>query len=448
MQPFSLFPNELLHVVIDYVAYAPVTPELDSPFKTFFKQASPDLLALSLANWRLRLACLRFLFAHIKICNDNIEKLVDHHALLSKFTKSLLVEFDPGPSQMEDQIIYRILPQLERPLCVELNWTFDSRPSRHFFLAIRGHPTITTVLVNLLPHKSMHDGDLSKVILAQATTPAYGMSSLSLRDCLTNGMGLACLELYNLDTLDEELGIRTFPGLEELRIWMENIPLVTSWLPVFSSTHRALKKVWFLDDDQRCFAVHTPAFISSFDEETRREGLKASYTVKRIGLRRDIGHSSQEWYVMGLALSINTSLVEILMLVASSFPKLEDLSLDLGTDKGMYDIDDLSSVLARFSSLRVVHLHKVFDRLRFPSRNEKDMHQLRRIDYTSALAKFITRAESGILRYISLLAERVRSLDFFHVNELVIHEPGQGGYLVIGWLQVINSDQDVGGIPF
>ncbi|KAJ3976850.1 hypothetical protein EV361DRAFT_864343 [Lentinula raphanica] len=342
MRPFSLFPNELLHVVIDYVAYAPVTPELDSPFKTFFKQASPDLLALSLANWRLRLACLRFLFAHIKICNDNIEKLVDHHALLSKFPKSLLIEFDPGPSQMEDQIIYRILPQLERPLCVELNWTFDSRPSRHFFLAIRGHPIITTVLVNLLPHKSMHDGDLSKVILAQATTPAYGMSSLSLRDCLTNGMGLACLELYKFDTLDEELGIRTFPGLEELRIWMEDIPLVTSWLPVFSSTHRALKKVWFLDDDQRCFAVHTPTFISSFDEETRREGLEASYTVKRIGLRRDIGHSSQEWYVMGLALSINTSLVEILMLVASSFPKLEDLSLDLGTDKGVYDIVRLS----------------------------------------------------------------------------------------------------------
>ncbi|KAJ3835469.1 hypothetical protein F5878DRAFT_644331, partial [Lentinula raphanica] len=58
-------PNELLHSIIEYIAYTAVRPDL--PSHSLLRRASPELLALSVANWRLRQVCLPLLFANIRI---------------------------------------------------------------------------------------------------------------------------------------------------------------------------------------------------------------------------------------------------------------------------------------------------------------------------------------------------------------------------------------------
>ncbi|KAJ3726163.1 hypothetical protein C8R42DRAFT_660150 [Lentinula raphanica] len=448
MQLFMPFPNELLHEIIEYVAYIPVPPDnLDfrRSRESLFKQASPELLALSLANRWLRQACLPFLFAHVKIRNtyrDNIvERLEKRLALLSKFTKTLLLrDFGSYTSQIVDRIATRILPSLKQLSYVDMDCSLETRPTTDLLLAILEHPAITMVLIHELPPKSMHGHDLSKVILVKKMT-SIDAESYALRTCLNNNMRLTCLELYAIRDLDKGFGLRKYSGLEELRIWIDSSSLVTSWLPVLSSTHPTFNKLWLVDDDQLCFPTQTPTSISSFDDESQRQGLKASCTVKRIGLHRDIGHLSQEWFVMALTLHISTSLVETLMLVASSFPKLEILALDLDTDKGMYDVDDLASVIAHFSSLRVVQLHHVLERLKFGSENE--IPPVQQDDSTDVLYESIALAENGMFHFASLLAKRVRTLDFFYIHEKGYDSEYGDWWDLIEWLYVLNSNRDI-----
>ncbi|KAJ3976849.1 hypothetical protein EV361DRAFT_944941 [Lentinula raphanica] len=453
MQLFMPFPNELLHEIIEYVAYLPVPPDnldIRRSRESLFKQASPDLLALSLANRWLRQACLPFLFAHVKIRNtyqDNIvERLENCLALLSKFTKTLLLrirDLDSNTSQLVDRIATRILPSLKQLSYVDMDCSLKTRPTTVLLLAILEHPTITMVLIHELPPESLHGSDLSKVILDQEMTfiddESYPPNAL--RTCLDNNMRLTCLELYTIKDLDKGFGLRKYSGLEELRIWIDSSPLVTSWLPVLSSTHPTFNELWLIDDYQLCFPTQTPTSISSFNDESQRQGLKASCTVKRIGLRRDTGHLSQEWFVMGLTLRISTSLVETLMLVASSFPKLEILALDLDTDKGMYDVDDLASVFAHFSSLRIVKLHNVLERLNFGSKNE--IPPVQQDDSTDVLYESIALAENGMFHLASLLAKRVRTLDFFFIHEKGYDSEYGEWWDLIEWLYVLNSNRDI-----
>ncbi|KAJ3996042.1 hypothetical protein F5050DRAFT_1895302, partial [Lentinula boryana] len=244
-------------------------------------------------------------------------------------------------------------------------------------------PSVSTVLVEQLPDASLRD-KLSKVVHEGTSIPT--VFSPNLERCLDQGMRLVRLEVLDPGLLNEDFGQRLFAGLEELRLSMRHYPVSFSWLSALSSTHSSLKEVWLIDDNRQYFRRHTPIFIYSFIEESQRQDLSKNYIIKRVGLCRGTGQCSQDWCVMSLTIFTtfaSTSLLEILALISTSFPKLKTLTLDLDSHKATYDVDDLACVLARCSSLRVLYLHKVFKRLRFGSRI--CVRPVRCVDRTSVL---------------------------------------------------------------
>ncbi|KAJ3745664.1 hypothetical protein DFH05DRAFT_1542544 [Lentinula detonsa] len=434
-------PNELLHSIIGYLAYVPKLP--DSRSKSQFRCTSPELLALSVTNWRLRRICLPFLFANIKIRHiKDARRLEDSSLVLfEKFTKLLAISHFFSRSQEGDRILCPILPCMKRLEWVELRFC----SARSVLLeAILAQPSVLTVLVEQLPDASLRD-NLSKVVHEGTSIPT--VFSPNLERCLDQGMRLVRLEVLDPGLLNEDFGHRHFAGLEELRLSMRRYPVSFSWLSALSSTHSSLKELWLIDDNRQYFSRHTPIFISSFVEESQRQDLSKNYIIERVGLRR--AQCSQDWRVMSLtifATFASTSLVEILTLISTSFPKLETLTLDLDSHKATYDSERLAAVFARFSSLRVLYLHKVFKRLRFGSR--LCVRPVRCVDRTSVLDTIAARAESGLLWFISRVAKRASSLDAIYINDRGFeHEKTGTGepWLLVGWLHVFNGNRDVDG---
>ncbi|KAJ3716862.1 hypothetical protein C8R42DRAFT_778234, partial [Lentinula raphanica] len=162
-----LLPNELLLYIIEYIAYTPKlpwAPDLgDLGLNSSFHRPSPELLALSAANWHLRRACLSFLFERIRIRHDgDAKKLENHLALCAKLTKIIALVCSSQLTQVGVQIVSRILPQFEQLLDVKLvaaHWkeAIDLNALRIFSV----HPTITSVLVDGIPNvsvpASLHD---------------------------------------------------------------------------------------------------------------------------------------------------------------------------------------------------------------------------------------------------------------------------------------------------
>ncbi|KAJ3756202.1 hypothetical protein EV360DRAFT_72179 [Lentinula raphanica] len=128
----------------------------------------------------------------------------------------------------------------------------------------------------------------------------------------------------------------------------------------------------------------------------------------------------------------NISYLEILALVASSFPKLECFHLIFRYyHDAILDIDDLGSVLACFSNLRVLYLCTAFKYFNTMDGRAHD--------------------KSKLLLLTSILAKRIRTLDSIHINEMEpratwnrIRNFDLLEYLR-GWIHVLNSNRDVGG---
>ncbi|KAJ3709648.1 hypothetical protein C8R42DRAFT_412581 [Lentinula raphanica] len=446
---FQSLPDELLHSVIDCIAYIYVPPV--PHFKPQSRQRTFELFALSVANWRLRQICLPFLFARIKIRNKNASKELEKHlTVFSKFTKFLVIEIDLTASQRKDQIIIGMLHQFKKLLCVELKYCWNQTLMLKSLLA---HPSVPTVVVHRLPDELLHNDDLSKVTLKLGILSRIGEFSLESEKCLDRGMKLACLELYRPDLyLHPEFRLRPLHGLKELRIHVGTVPISSSWLSILLSTHPTLYELWLLDSYETA-VLHETTFISTFDAESQRQGFKGDFVFTRIGLRRAVGRSSQEWSVMGLYLcahsAIGTSLVQVLTLVASSFPKVENLALDLNRHGGMYDIDDLASLFACFSVLRIVQLHKVFRQLIFEAGTEKCKPPLVQLELqsTDVVDEAAAYAESGLSQFVSLIAKQVRTLEFLLIKDKDCQYGASppGWYVNDGWLQIVNRTWDVDG---
>ncbi|KAJ3991746.1 hypothetical protein F5050DRAFT_1905739 [Lentinula boryana] len=421
-------PNELLHSIIEYLAYIPKLP--DSRSRSQFKCASAELLALSVTNWRLRRICLHFLFANIKIRHiKDARRLKDSSLVLfGKFTKLLAIAHF-SRSEEDDQILYPILPCMKRLEWVELRFC-SARGD--FLKAILALPSVSTVLVEQLPDASLHD-NLSKVLyegMATSTT-----LSPDLERCLGQGMRLGRLEVLEPELLNDDFGQRHFAGLEELRLSMRRYPVSFSWLSALSSTHSSLKELWLIDDNRHYFSRHTPVFISSFVEDSQRQDLSKNYIIERVGLRRATDQCSKDC----------TSLVEILTLISTSFPKLETLTLDLDSHKATYDVDDLAAVLGRCSSLRVLYLHNVFKRLKFGSRC---LPTVCRANSTSTLDRLAARAASGLSTFTSRVAKKVLSLDTLYIYDMGYEYEKFGSgkrWYLVGWLHVLNGNRDIDG---
>ncbi|KAJ3710794.1 hypothetical protein C8R42DRAFT_690337 [Lentinula raphanica] len=362
-------------------------------------------------------------------------------ALFSRFTKVLVIDCF-SRSGTGDRILSQTLPQLEHLFFVELR---NGATSPDLLRTILAHPTVTSVLVNNLPHESMRNDDLSKVIFDYQTarhafTPHFQMY-------LNQGMRLACLELPILTPFGVvQSDFKILNGLEKIQVhtsMVTDLELISSsWLSALSSMHPTLNEFWFLHYTHDRSARQTTPFLSSFLEESRKQDLEKFITIRRFGLCRALAHASQEWHVMGLVLKpklLCTSLLEILMLTASSFPKLKTLTLDLILLDTMHSINDFASVLARFPSLRVLCLKNVFRQINL----ESDMPLAQIDSSTNGLDVPKDHAEHQLLLLTSCLAKQVRTLDSIHIDEQSYEQDNP--WSLRGWLHVLNGNREVGG---
>ncbi|KAJ3718702.1 hypothetical protein C8R42DRAFT_711087 [Lentinula raphanica] len=446
-------PNELLSSIVEHIAYSPTLPDsahtgLESISR--FKRTSSELHRLSVANWQLRQICVPFLFADIKIRSaEDAVNMKGQISLFSQFTKTLVIDFDTYDSdRTEDQIMDQsVLAQLEHLSYVELQ-SYQYSPL--LLKRLLAYPTIKSILIRTIPDESLHNDDLSKVIVG---TLIFPLSFSLIGDCLKNGMRLTRLLLYySPELLDEEFGSRKFPGLEEIIILMEPLSTPFSWLSVLSSTNPTLNELIIHRLNQLPSLSIT--LLTSFDDECERQGLKTSFVVEHVNLRKASGQSSHDWDVIGFTMSTNpsASLVNILSLVASSFPKLEILSLDLTKNKEHYDAGVLSSVLARCSSLRVVYLKNVSKWLRFGSAIEARCFPLARptrraTTVTLEVSEVLACAEIALLQLTALLAKQVRTLESFFIDDTGHGRNNRSAerWYLVGWLHVLNFDRKVGG---
>ncbi|KAJ3712948.1 hypothetical protein C8R42DRAFT_309095 [Lentinula raphanica] len=441
-------PNELLHSIIEYIAYTPTLPSWHSPSSSLFRRASPELLVLSVVDWRLRQACLPFLFANIEIALDReAMNSKDYLALFSKFTKILVIGSFLDPEMPGYQILSQILPELKHLLFVELH---NCRARTDLLRAILAHPTVTSVLVHQLPDESMCNDDLSKITIGrledahQAFVPHFQKYS-------NRGLRLACLQLSSSDPLNGgQADFASLNGLEKLQVYNGGADLISpSWLSMLSSIHPTLNECWFLQYMHNDRSAHqTPPFLSSFLEESKKQGLRKFFIIKEFGLCRALGQSPPEWYVVGLVLKntfLSTSLLEMLMLAASSFPKLRNLSLDLVLLKTTYNVNNFASALARFSSLRILYLSNVFRRISVESGNVSSAQ----LDYSqNAFIAPQAYVQHHTLLLTSCLAKQVITLDSIYVEEDG-HEYDESGsvrrWSLRGWLHVLNSKREIDG---
>ncbi|KAJ3754178.1 hypothetical protein EV360DRAFT_87069 [Lentinula raphanica] len=381
------------------------------------KRLSPGLLALSVANRQLRRACLPFLFAEIKIRNDeDAKKLEIHLALCANFIKALFIGSDDF-TQVGEQIISQILPQLEQLLDVELG-----RCSKRTDLlkAVLAHPSVTSVLVDEMPDESICNHDLSKMILDHSS-----LRSPANEKYFDRGMRLKRLRLdvVDSDSIDNQLKTVNFPGVKTIEIDMYDQAISITWLHRFSSTHPTLNELWLfrinlIEGD--VFIYDTPPCLSLV-EKYQPQGLHDSFTISEVGLRRakPAGQSSQEWHVVELVLETSDSLIEKLSLLASSFPQIEILTLCLSECGDVYDIGELSSLLARFSCLRVVCLKYFAAQLSLDPKIEKSlpMPPIRRVDPTHK--ELNTSAEHrGLWAFASCLVKQVRTLNSVYIEDI------------------------------
>ncbi|KAJ3832115.1 hypothetical protein F5878DRAFT_670999 [Lentinula raphanica] len=413
-------PNELLHSIVEYTAYAYTYTycELDSHSHSLHKYASPELLALSVANWQLRRLCLPFLFAKLVIWfGKGVQQLKDETLVVENITES------------EDLALSQIIPQFEKLSDVDMQLHGQAWDGINSLRAILAHPNVTSVLVNELPDESMCNVDLSKVVFNSTT---LSILSPEFDNYLNCGMRIKILCLSKDESLGSEFGSKILSGLKEIWIFDYKTPDSLSWLPVLSSTHPTLNELWLLEKAYNDDIVTLPFFPSM--DKSQRQDLVKSLVIRRVGLRRAIGPLPLEWHVTTLSFianAVGVSLIKTLNLVASSFPKLEMLALNLNGHAGMYDIGDLVSAFARFSSLGVIEFNNVFRRLKLGS--ELDMLMLPVLDQTDAPEAY---AKSVLLSFASCLAKQVRTLDSIHIDDCkpYTHRNFTPPWRIAGWL--------------
>ncbi|KIK64947.1 hypothetical protein GYMLUDRAFT_258496 [Collybiopsis luxurians FD-317 M1] len=445
-----LLPDELLLSIVEYLAFLPKLPDSGS-FQ--FKRVSPELLSLSVVNRRLRRICLPFLFAtiHIKKAED-VKKLKNYCSTSSLFLELIRVlDLTRFYSRTEERlnIICQALPQLRRLSHVYL---VSFEPSTTLFKAIVEHPSVLTVSTESLcgiPFECLQS-DLSKIVLKQIQLDLSCHSYLELYP--NQGLRIEQLELYNPHLLDKKFGLRTFRGLQELTLRLPGYPVSFSWLPAFTAAHPQLHKLRLVDHRRRYFMRHTPTFMGSFIDESHRHGLTHNFLIKEVGLNSSTERPSREWCVTSLEIATtfrSTSLIDILQLLASSFPAVETLTLDLTDHKDSYRIDDIADALHRFPCLRHLRLIQIFKRLE-SGRNEPWQSQrvLDPADEFKNKKILPANVETGLIWFTSRIAKRVRTLDAFYIDQRGFkHEQtGTGfGWLLSGWLQVIGGNRDVDG---
>ncbi|KAJ3740809.1 hypothetical protein DFH05DRAFT_370137 [Lentinula detonsa] len=341
-----IFPEELLHAVVGYIAYNTCFIETQIP-ELRWKYARSQLLSLSLTARQFRRLSFPFLFAHIEIRRvEDIKNLVDQCALNITLAASIrTLDISVGLREEDVNTLHVLLSQLIR--LSQLNW--NSIPIDLPLLnAINRHP-LTAVLMtsmNCLP-SSANPSDLTKIVLKYAPIVA-GSNDYRSNDYrnaqfdqqldahLNRGMCLLRLSVGQASCLGVEFGARRLNGLREIDLTLDYRAISElSWLQGVTDAHPHLWKIRFLDSHGYYFINgRTISFVESFLEDIRREGLEESMSLKGFAVTRTTPGSalssrpSNDWQVTGLNLKMRT--LRVLKLAHERFPQTTILTLSIG----------------------------------------------------------------------------------------------------------------------
>ncbi|KAF5392028.1 hypothetical protein D9757_003274 [Collybiopsis confluens] len=326
----------------------------------------------------------------------------------------------------EEHLLCQTLPYLIRLTSMDLS---EMRPTSTLLHAILEKSTVATVLMSRLrlPVKPLRF-DMSKVVLRQVALTRHDRCP-ELDEHLRRGIKVAKVELYEFDMLEAIAALPSFEGLEEI-VFKHFEAASCQGLPDLTSAHPHLRKLWVINE--ALDANLSPSFIQSFSNEALSQDLSKHFRITKIGLSR---HSCHVWCITSLtivATFASHSLIGILSLVASHFPAIEDLALDLGKHKYAYPLLPLRP----FYCLRTLHLISVFRRLKL---EDKRWSPLRPLTKSTSFERLAVDAEAGLTWFISHLAKELVPLEAFHVTE-----QGPRWYLK-GWLYVKNGIREVDG---
>ncbi|KAF9048168.1 hypothetical protein BDP27DRAFT_690901 [Rhodocollybia butyracea] len=317
----TTLPEELLYPIVEYIAYKPRLPHERSKFR----RVSFELRSLSVVDHQLRRICLPFLLANIcirtKIGAERLQDFCSMSSLCPNFTKVLKLGRRSFRHGEMTEVTRKTLPSLKRLSTIDLE-EFDAI-NVTFLKAILEHPIVSSVLVKRAGQHlldSFLQLNMSKFVLYSVDLQP------TLEAWLAQGTRLLSLDVYGPEQLDEEFGLRKFEGIEVLNLFVDLRPVSFSWLPRFSSIHPHLRQIWINNHARKGFPALS--FLQSLVEESRKKGISEDYRITRVGLGRATSES-QEWHVNGLTIAATSSTREILTLIASSFPALEVLGLDL-----------------------------------------------------------------------------------------------------------------------
>ncbi|KAJ3809192.1 hypothetical protein F5876DRAFT_66679 [Lentinula aff. lateritia] len=438
----SRLPEELLEMLIQDLAYAPVYP-FNSLSSARCKRVSSELIALSVVHRQLRRISLPFLFAFVTL---------KHLKDVEGFLQTCLVNPTLGSTirVIKLDVYFRSKDGHEELSCIDLQ---DFTSSVSLLNTVNQHPSISTMIVDSLddllgslppPLSSL---DLSKVVVECGYT-----SQPSLETSYARGLRVYQLIVPQPELLKQEFGDSRFQGLHEISLAMNRLPIFLEWLPRLASTHPQLKNVIFVDmsNSKKQYTSETIPFILPFIEKSSQQGLDTTFNITRLVISRtQCGSlSATEWRVTELIMNVQSSLFMILSLVASCFPYLHTLGVGI-LRKIRCNVDELVAVLASFRLLRVLKPARLFKNLRSP---DEKVHlpwkPFRHIDKIHRVRRLGARAEVRLYWYMSLISKGLPSLEAVYVEEEGYGNEkfrSQGCWSLQGWLSVRNATGDVTG---
>ncbi|KAJ3764661.1 hypothetical protein FB446DRAFT_710138, partial [Lentinula raphanica] len=335
------------------------------------------------------------------------------------------------------QLLPQLLPCLSNLSCL---LTITVKIDTELLHALQRHPSATMVITSFsrLPGEMVHS-DLGKVILktlriSGGDESKYQPRIARLRE---SSIRLEQLVVHRAGFLKEPFGNNRFHGLVELELKMVVDSTDLAWLSTFIFAHPYLRKISFTDFHYTYFENNTAfMFIDPFIKGIAQEGLTSASYVKGFAITRDISKLSTEalhhWCVTGLFLHILGSLVQVLRLASSMFPKISVLTID----NAPCTVDELTTSLRRFSSLSIVSLLYTFQRMDFGSDEPWRDPSIVEVYEGSLLGPVAT--EFAMVWCTSRIAKLIPSIQAFYIEEKCHNRVGEtgGDWGIQGWILV------------
>ncbi|KAF5391981.1 hypothetical protein D9757_003327 [Collybiopsis confluens] len=404
-----ILPDELLLSIVEHFDCIPTKPTLYFQFYL----ASPDIISLSIVSWRWRRICLPFLLANVKFTAQQVVKFREfclNNPSLSRLIKSIYPQaFSSIRQEQQHVVLCRTLPILDRLCCVDLT---DMDPTLDVLRLMLQHPTVTVLRLRSsgsLPVGSLQL-DLSKVVVDRVVfsqrNPAH-----TLDPFLRRGLKVASATLYRFDLLGAFNRLSDFSGLEEVElISVTSYEGILNW----ATNHPRLRTLRFTNDDP-----HTDlawSLTNSFRDNLHEQNLGRHFRVTYVKFSRD--DNDQAWWIESMRIVAtfnNHSLIEILSVLASHFPRLQALYLDLSSHRATYLADNFAAALGYFPCLRNLHLIHVFHRLELEQ--GQPLLPLRPLTGNSSVERDAVHTEAGVVWLASHLAKKLRPLEAIHIEE-------------------------------